>query len=70
MGGCQNHGPLVGLLNTRCRIVVGTQKGTIVLTTTNVFTMAHRTEALTCRLVRTGQRPELAFLGASRQTPG
>ena len=36
MGGCQNYGPLLGPLNTRCRIVVGTQKGTIVLTTSQM----------------------------------
>ena len=28
MGGCQNHGP-------RCRIIIRTQKGTIILTTTH-----------------------------------
>ena len=31
MGGCQNYGPLLGPLNTRCRIILGTQKGTIIL---------------------------------------
>ena len=34
MGGCQNYGPLLGLLKTRCRIILRTQKGTILLTTT------------------------------------
>ena len=34
MGGCQNHGPFSGTLNTRCRIIKGIQKGTIILTTT------------------------------------
>ena len=27
MGGCQNYGPLLGPLNTRCRMILGTQKG-------------------------------------------
>ena len=36
MGSCQNYGPFLGTLNSRCRIIVGTQKGTILLTTTHV----------------------------------
>ena len=36
MGGCQNYGHFLGTLNNRCRIIVGTQKGTIILTTTQV----------------------------------
>ena len=35
MGGCQNHG-LVGPLITRCSIILRTQKGTIILTTTQI----------------------------------
>ena len=35
MGGCQNEGPF---LNHRCRIIIGTQKGTIILTTTHILT--------------------------------
>ena len=27
MGGCQNYGPLLGPLNTRCRIIIGPKKG-------------------------------------------
>ena len=34
-GGCQNYGPFLGTLNNRCRIIIGTQKGTIILTTTH-----------------------------------
>ena len=26
MGGCQNYGPFLGTLNTRCRTVMGTPK--------------------------------------------
>ena len=37
MGGCQNYGPLLGPLNTKCRIIKRTQKGTIVLTTTHIL---------------------------------
>ena len=36
MGGCQNSGPFWGTLNNRCRIIIGTQKGTIILTTTYI----------------------------------
>ena len=36
MGGCQNYGPFLGTLNSKCRIIVGTQKGTIILTSTHV----------------------------------
>ena len=34
MGGCQNYGLFLGTLNIRCRIIIGIQKGTIILTTT------------------------------------
>ena len=36
MGGCQNCGPFLGTLNIRCRIIIGIQKGTIILTTTHM----------------------------------
>ena len=36
MGSCQNYGPFVGTLNIRCRIIIRTQKGTIILTTTHM----------------------------------
>ena len=36
MGGCQNYGPSLGTLNIRCRAIIGTQKGTIILTTTHM----------------------------------
>ena len=35
MGGCQNYGFLLGPLNTRCRVILRTQKGTTILTTTH-----------------------------------
>ena len=37
MDGCQNYGPFLGTLNIRCRIIIGTQKGTIILRTTHIF---------------------------------
>ena len=36
MAGCQNYGLFLGTLNIRCRIIIGTQKGTIILTTTHM----------------------------------
>ena len=36
MGGCQNDGPFLGTLNIRCRTIIGTQTGTIILTTTHI----------------------------------
>ena len=36
MGGCQNSGPLLGPLNTRRRIIMRSQKGTMTLTTTHL----------------------------------
>ena len=33
LDGYQNYGPLLDPLNNRCRIILRTQKGTIVLTT-------------------------------------
>ena len=36
MGGCQNDGPFLGTLNIRCCIIIGIQKGTIILTTTHI----------------------------------
>ena len=36
MGGCQNYSPFLGTLNIRCRIIIGFQKGPIILTTTHM----------------------------------
>ena len=35
-GCCQNYGTFLGTLNNRCRIIIGTPKGTINLTTTHM----------------------------------
>ena len=37
MGDCQNYGPFLGTLTIRGRIIIGTQKGTIILTTTHIY---------------------------------
>ena len=36
MGSCPNYGPFLGTLNIRGRIIIGTQKGTIILTTSHI----------------------------------
>ena len=36
LGSCQNYGPFLGTLNNRVRIIIGTQKGTIILTTAHL----------------------------------
>ena len=36
VGGCQNYDPFLGTLNSRCRIIIGIQNGSIILTTTHV----------------------------------
>ena len=36
MVGCQDYGPFLGTLNVRCRIIIGIQKETIILTTTHM----------------------------------
>ena len=40
MGGCQKYGPFLGTLHIRGRMIIGIQKGTIVLTTTHVILTA------------------------------
>ena len=42
MGGCENYGPLLDPLNTRCRIILRTQKRTMILTTTPMYTILYR----------------------------
>ena len=39
MGSCQNYGPFWGTLNNRCRIILGTQTGTLILTTTHIWSL-------------------------------
>ena len=37
MDGCQNYGPILDPINTRCRILLSNQKGTKILTTTHMI---------------------------------
>ena len=37
MGSCQHYGPFLGTLNIRCRTILGTQRGTLILTTTHIL---------------------------------
>ena len=39
MDGCQNYGPLLRPLNSRCRTIARTQKGTVILTTSQMLYM-------------------------------
>ena len=64
MGGCQNYGPFLGTVNIRCRIIIGIQKGTIILTSTHkasVFRGDIRVQGLSVFLV--------AILGYDSRTP-
>ena len=36
VGGCQNSGHFLGTVNIKCPIIIGNQKGTIILTPTHV----------------------------------
>ena len=40
MDGCQNYCLFLGTLNIRCRIIIGNQKRTIILTTTHIMQIA------------------------------
>ena len=40
LGSCQNYGPFLGTLNIRCRVIIRTQQGTIILTTTHLAIMS------------------------------
>ena len=42
MGGCQNYGPLLGTANIKCRIIIGIQNRTIILTTTHMVSGVYR----------------------------
>ena len=55
MGGCQNYDPFLGTLNIRGRIIIGTQKGTIILTTNHIDFIRNVGE----RLCRSGNQKYL-----------
>ena len=46
MGCCQNHPPFLGTLNIRCCIMIGIQKGTIILTTTHMTSSLNSLKAV------------------------
>ena len=66
MGGCQNYGPFLGTLNIRCRIIIGTQKKTIILTTTHIALALFRSTS-DCAAVWEGRKLETSWLAC---TPG
>ena len=51
MGGCYNYGPVLGTLNIRGRIIIGTQKGTIILTTGHILSLHTQSSSGECCLV-------------------
>ena len=53
MGSCQNYGPFLGTLDNRCRIIIGTQKGTLLL-------------LLTTTLINTLREQGINYLGLSQ----
>ena len=56
VGGCQNYDPVLGPLNTRCRIIPRTQKGTIILITTHVV-VSKKVDHGSCREPITDLQP-------------
>ena len=52
--GCQNYGPFFGTLNIWCRIIIRTQKGTIILTTTRMTFKLFCVQALQALQARLG----------------
>ena len=58
IGSCQNYGPFLGTLNIRCRIIVRTQKGTLILTTTHIGGGAQATGVEAARLEPSSRCPE------------
>ena len=56
IGGRQNVGPFVGTLKIKCRIIIRTQEGTIILTTTHMVI----TEGL-CSLIPCQAAASLGF---------
>ena len=55
MGGCQRYDPFLGTLNIRGRIIIGTQKGTIILTTTHIGIMEKNMETTRVTAGKVGQ---------------
>ena len=68
VGGCQNYGPFLGTLNIKCRITIGIQKETIILTATHMGVSQNRgpMRFLETMTVLTGLVSEAPRLQASR----
>ena len=48
-----DYGPFLGTLNINCRIITGTQKGTIILTGTHMSQVCELQEVASCRNIGT-----------------
>ena len=66
MGGCQNYDPFLGTLNIRGRVLIGIQKGTVILTTTHMVLLLSFLGVYLCRglkvyipITQTSQTPQL-----------
>ena len=66
MRGCQNYGPFLGTLNIRGRIIIGIQKGTIILTTTHmrVLNILKYIGVELIEVLRVGRRLEEEYTGS------
>ena len=63
MGGCQNYGSFLGTLNIRCRIIIGTQKGTIILTTTHIHMYIYISSRMCTHMWTIGKTMETTLEG-------
>ena len=66
MGSCPNYGPFSGTLNNRCRIIIGTQKVTIILTTTHIVAVLTRNLDPSACLISGAKGPGFLGLAYSR----
>ena len=73
MGGCQNYGPFWGTLNNRCRAIIRTHKGTIILTTTHIIVQYTRPSVgrfrILCLSAAFAELPKLRAATAKRGAP-
>ena len=67
MGGCQNYGPFLGTLNIRCRIIIGIQKGTIILTTTQMLVLEWSCSGRPANALDTPEAPVAELQGSGLQ---
>ena len=69
MGGCQNYGPFWGTLNKRCRIIIRTQRGTIILTTTHIYPLKQSKTKTGAKAARPDALGETPLMSAVRPGP-